>query len=85
MGDFSKAGISTMFNTGTVVGVSSNIYGSGFQEKYISSFSWGGKSEGYEKYRFDKAIDVINATMARREKQLNPNEMEILRYLSNNN
>jgi UDP-N-acetylglucosamine diphosphorylase / glucose-1-phosphate thymidylyltransferase / UDP-N-acetylgalactosamine diphosphorylase / glucosamine-1-phosphate N-acetyltransferase / galactosamine-1-phosphate N-acetyltransferase len=85
MGDFSKAGISTMFNTGTVVGVSSNIYGAGFQEKYISSFSWGGKSEGYEKYRFDKAIDVINATMARREKQLNTDEIEILSYLSNNN
>ena len=85
MGDFCKAGISTMFNTGTVVGVSSNVYGSGFQEKYISSFSWGGKGEGYEKYRFDKAIDVINATMARRKKQLNPDEIEILSYLSNNN
>ncbi len=85
MGDFSKAGISTMFNTGTVVGVSSNVYGSGFQEKYIPSFSWGGKIEGYETYRFDKAIDVINATMSRREKQLNPEEIEILSYLSNNN
>lgn len=85
MGDFSKAGISTMFNTGTVVGVSANVFGSGFQEKYISSFSWGGITEGYEKYRFEKAIEVINATMARREKQLNADEIEILNYLSNNN
>ena len=84
MGDFSKAGISTMFNTGTVVGVSSNIYGSDFQEKYIASFSWGGKTEGYQDYRFEKAIEVINATMARREKSLTPEEVEILSYISTN-
>ena len=42
MGDFTKAGISTMFNTGTVVGVSANVFGGGFQPKHIPSFSWGG-------------------------------------------
>jgi UDP-N-acetylglucosamine diphosphorylase / glucose-1-phosphate thymidylyltransferase / UDP-N-acetylgalactosamine diphosphorylase / glucosamine-1-phosphate N-acetyltransferase / galactosamine-1-phosphate N-acetyltransferase len=84
MGDFSKAGISTMFNTGTVVGVSSNVYGSDFQEKFIASFSWGGKTEGYQDYRFEKAIEVINATMTRREKSLTPEEVEILRYISTN-
>lgn len=85
MGDFSKAGISTMFNTGTSVGVSSNVFGSGFQEKNIKSFAWGGKSEGYENYRFEKAIDVINATMARRDKKLTEVEIEILNYISTNN
>ncbi|MCP9764612.1 putative sugar nucleotidyl transferase [Lacihabitans soyangensis] len=84
MGDYSKAGISTMFNTGTVVGVSSNIFGSDFQEKFIDSFSWGGKSEGYQAYRFEKAIEVINATMARREKSLSSDEIEILSYISQN-
>ena len=84
MGDYSKTGISTMFNTGTVVGVSSNIYGSDFQEKFINSFSWGGKTDGYQTYRFEKALEVINATMARREKSLNIEEIEILSYISKN-
>lgn len=82
MGDFSKAGISTMFNTGTVIGVSANVFGSGFQDKYIQSFTWGGKMEGYENYRFEKAIEVINATLARKELQLTPNEYQILEYIA---
>lgn len=82
MGDFSKAGISTMFNTGTVIGVSVNVFGSGFQDKYIQSFTWGGKMEGYENYRFDKAIEVINATLARKELQLTPDEYRILEFIA---
>jgi len=82
MGDFSKAGISTMFNTGTVIGVSANVFGSGFQDKYIQSFTWGGKMEGYENYRFEKAIEVINATLARKELQLTPNEYRILEFIA---
>jgi UDP-N-acetylglucosamine diphosphorylase / glucose-1-phosphate thymidylyltransferase / UDP-N-acetylgalactosamine diphosphorylase / glucosamine-1-phosphate N-acetyltransferase / galactosamine-1-phosphate N-acetyltransferase len=82
MGDYSKAGISTMFNTGTSVGVSSNVYGSGFQEKFIQSFAWGGASEGYQAYRFDKAIEVINATMARRGKQLTEIDLKILENIN---
>ena len=84
MGDYSKAGISTMFNTGTVVGVSCNVFGGDFQEKFINSFSWGGKIGGYENYKFDKAVEVINATMSRRDKQLDPVEIEILNYISTN-
>lgn len=84
LGDYTKAGISTMFNTGTVVGVSSNVYGAGFQEKFVPSFSWGGKTEGYENYRFDKAIEVINATMARRSLRLEETDIKILKYISEN-
>ncbi len=84
LGDYTKAGISTMFNTGTVVGVSSNVYGAGFQEKFVPSFSWGGKTEGYENYRFDKAIEVINATMARRSLWLEETDVKILKYISEN-
>lgn len=40
MGDHSKCGINTMFNTGTVVGVSANIFGSGFPRNFVPSFSW---------------------------------------------
>lgn len=85
MGDYTKAGISTMFNTGTVVGVCSNVFGSGFQDKYVPSFRWGGATQGYENYRVEKAIEVINATMARRAKQLTEEEVEILLEISKMN
>lgn len=84
MGDYTKAGISTMFNTGTVVGVSANVFGAGFQEKHVPSFTWGGKTEGYELYRFEKAIQVINATMSRRNQQLSDEELEILKHINEN-
>lgn len=84
MGDFTKAGISTMFNTGTVVGVSSNVFGAGFQAKFIPSFSWGGAAEGYESYRLEKAIQVINATMGRRDMQLSDIDLEILQTIFKN-
>lgn len=66
MGDYSKAGISTMFNTGTVVGVSVNVFGAGFQAKHIPSFSWGGNTEGFMEYRFPKAVAVAKDTVSRR-------------------
>ncbi len=66
MGDYTKAGISTMFNTGTVVGVNVNVFGAGFQPKHIPSFSWGGQGEGFTPYRYDKALQVIKETMRRR-------------------
>jgi UDP-N-acetylglucosamine diphosphorylase / glucose-1-phosphate thymidylyltransferase / UDP-N-acetylgalactosamine diphosphorylase / glucosamine-1-phosphate N-acetyltransferase / galactosamine-1-phosphate N-acetyltransferase len=81
MGDYTKTGISTMLNTGTVLGVSANVFGPGFQDKYVTSFSWGGLSEGYETYRFNKAVEVINATMARREKSLSVSDLGILEHI----
>lgn len=82
LGDYTKVGISTMFNTGTVVGVSSNIYGAGFQSKYVPSFSWGGAAEGYESYTFSKAIEVIKSTMARKDLELSEEEENILAHIS---
>lgn len=84
LGDYTKAGISTMFNTGTVAGVCSNIYGSGFQEKFIPGFTWGGKAEGYQPYRFDKAVEVIGATMSRRSQSLDGKDLNILKYIADN-
>jgi len=81
MGDYTKAGISTMFNTGTVVGVCSNVFGAGFQDKHIPSFMWGGADTEYVDYRFDKALDVIRATMARRDRQLTDKNIAILQHL----
>lgn len=66
MGDYTKAGISTMFNTGTVVGVSVNVFGAGFQPKHIPSFSWGGNAEGFSEYRMGKALTVARETTSRR-------------------
>lgn len=82
MGDHSKCGINTMFNTGTVVGVSCNIFGAGFPEKYLPSFTWGGIQE-QTVYRLDKAIDTANRMMARRERQLSDGEVVIFEYLFN--
>jgi UDP-N-acetylglucosamine diphosphorylase/glucosamine-1-phosphate N-acetyltransferase len=65
MGDHSKCGINTMFNTGTVVGVNCNIYGAGFQRNFIPSFSWGGAS-GFQLYDLDKAMKVAENVMIRR-------------------
>lgn len=65
MGDFSKAGINTMFNTGTVCGVSVNVFGAGFPPKHLPSFSWGG-AEDLTVYRLEKALAVARETVGRR-------------------
>lgn len=80
MGDHSKCGINTMFNTGTVVGVSSNIYGAGFPDKWIPSFSWGGADE-LVRFRFEKAVEYANNMMSRRNKKLTDEEVQILRHI----
>ncbi len=69
MGDHSKSGINTMFNTGSVVGFSSNIYGGDFPPKFIPSFAWGG-SEGFVTYKFDKAVETARRVMGRRKVKL---------------
>jgi UDP-N-acetylglucosamine diphosphorylase/glucosamine-1-phosphate N-acetyltransferase len=69
MGDHSKCGINTMFNTGTIAGVNANIYGGGFPDKHIPSFSWGGP-DGWEVYDPDKAFATIAKVMQRRSQSL---------------
>jgi UDP-N-acetylglucosamine diphosphorylase/glucosamine-1-phosphate N-acetyltransferase len=66
VGDHSKTAINSTFNTGTVVGVSSNIFGTGFPPKYVPSFSWGAAGETFTTYNADKAIDVARKVMKRR-------------------
>ena len=78
MGDHSKCGINSMFNTGTLVGVSCNLYGGGFQQRYIPSFSWGSPQGGLEPYRIDKAIQVAERVMARRNIELTESERAVL-------
>uniref|UniRef100_UPI003D32A204 GlmU family protein n=1 Tax=Polaribacter marinivivus TaxID=1524260 RepID=UPI003D32A204 len=77
MGDHSKCGINTMFNTGTVVGVSANIFGSGFPRNFIPSFSWGGAS-GFTEYKTNKVFEVANEVMKRRKISFDNIEKRIL-------
>ncbi len=76
MGDHSKTSINSMLNTGTVVGVSANLFGAGFPRQFVSSFSWGGFS-GYKKYNLKKAIQVAERVYARRGKEFDEIEKEI--------
>ncbi|MBI9033939.1 MAG: GlmU family protein [Bacteroidales bacterium] len=82
MGDHSKCGINTMFNTGTVVGVSSNIYGAGFQRNFIPSFSWGSPA-GMKSYRIDKAIQTAKVVYERRKMDFDQCEQDILTAVYN--
>ncbi len=77
MGDHSKCGINTMFNTGTVVGVSANIFGGGFPRNYIPSFAWGGAA-GFTTYQLEKAIDTVGRVLARRKMTLESSDRKIL-------
>lgn len=77
MGDHSKCGINTMFNTGTVVGVAANIFDCGFPVNHIPSFSWGGK-EGFTTYRLDKAFETLHTVMQRRQLAFDGQEQEII-------
>ncbi|MEM9686032.1 MAG: glucose-1-phosphate thymidylyltransferase, partial [Bacteroidota bacterium] len=80
MGDHSKCGINTMFNTGTVVGVSANIYGSGFPRNFIPDFSWGGPG-GFTTYTVKKALETAELAMSRRNVAFTPADATILEHI----
>jgi UDP-N-acetylglucosamine diphosphorylase/glucosamine-1-phosphate N-acetyltransferase len=80
MGDHSKCGINTMFNTGTVVGVSANIFGSGFPRNFVPSFSWGGAS-GFTTYITKKAFETARLVMGRRNIDFDEKEAAILEHV----
>ena len=80
MGDHSKCGINTMFNTGTVVGVSTNIFGSGFPRNFVPSFSWGGAS-GFTTYLTSKAFQTAKIVMSRRHVDFTEQDAKILEHV----
>ena len=82
MGDHSKCAINTMFNTGTVVGVCANIFGSGFPRNFIPSFSWGG-SQGFTTYLTSKAFEVAKIVMSRRNIEFTEQDEYILTTIFN--
>ena len=81
MGDHSKCGINTTFNTGTNVGINCNLYGSAMHEKHIPSFTWGSASDGYTTYKLEKALSVNKIVMSRRKKSLKKNDEELLQNI----
>ena len=80
MGDHSKCGINTMFNTGTVVGVSANIFGSGFPRNFIPSFSWGGAA-GFTEYKTNKVFEVAEVVMKRKDLVFEEKDKKILEHV----
>jgi UDP-N-acetylglucosamine diphosphorylase/glucosamine-1-phosphate N-acetyltransferase len=80
MGDHSKCGINTMFNTGTVVGVNANIFGSGFPRNFVPSFSWGGAA-GFTTYKVKDAFEVAERVFERRNMTFDETEREILSHV----
>jgi UDP-N-acetylglucosamine diphosphorylase/glucosamine-1-phosphate N-acetyltransferase len=79
MGDHAKCGIGTMFNTGTVAGVGANIFGGGYQNKFIPDFSWGNNGSCYEP---DKFIQTVESVFRRRNRRLDAAQEKMLRFLA---
>jgi len=82
IGDHSKSAINTMFNTGTVIGVSSNIFDAGFPEKYIPSFSWGG-ADGLTTYHLNKSIETAKIVYGRRDKKFTKMDEQLFETVFN--
>lgn len=80
MGDHSKCGINTMFNTGTVVGVNANIFGGGFPDKFIPSFGWGG-ADGFDTYDLLKSYGVAKTVCARRKVEFTEVDERIMKHI----
>ena len=77
MADHAKCGINTMFNTGTVVGVSANIFGSGFPRNFVPDFAWGG-NHGFEVYSLEKMFETAEKVFERRNQSFTDIEKRIL-------
>ena len=80
MGDHSKTAINTMINTGSVIGVSVNLYSAGFPRNFIPSFSWGG-ANGFTTYKTVRAFDTARVAMSRRNSEFNETEAQILEHV----
>lgn len=82
MADHVKCGINTMFNTGTVVGVSANVFGAGFPRNFIPDFAWGG-AHGFEVYGLNKMLETMKKVYSRRNKELDEIEINLITEVFN--
>lgn len=83
MGDHSKCSINSSFNTGTTIGVCCNLFGPGLHRNYIPSFSWGGNN-GFKAYQFEKAIEVAEIVMRRRNVKISKKYIKMFRNIHDN-
>jgi hypothetical protein len=83
MADHAKCAINTMFNTGTVAGVSANIFGAGFPRNFIPDFAWGGP-QGFEVYSLNKMFNTAEEVYKRRNRLFDQVEKDILTEIFNN-
>jgi len=83
MGDHSKSGINVMFNTGTVVGVSANVFGAGYQRNFFPSFHWGGGTTPIQDFKLDAAIDIAKRVYERRNKEFTDLDVQIFYSVHN--
>ncbi len=81
MGDYSKCGIQAMFNAGTVIGVSTNLFGAGYFDKFIPSFAWGKPGESMQIYLLDKALAAAERMTRRRQVPLTAQDKKILAHV----
>lgn len=79
MGDYSRSSINTSFNTGTVVGISCNVFGQGLTQKFIADFTWGAKD--LSRYAFDKALQHITNWMKFKNIELDTNKLKVLKHI----
>ncbi|MFA4868320.1 MAG: putative sugar nucleotidyl transferase [Pedobacter sp.] len=80
MADHAKCGINTMFNTGTVAGVSANVFGPGFPRNFIPDFAWGG-SQGFDVYKLEKMFETAEKVYERRNIPFDSTEKAILQAI----
>ena len=80
MGDYSRCSIHTTFNTATLVGICTNLFGTGFPRTFLPSFSFGG-AQGLKTYTFEKAFEANKEMMKRRGIKLSQHDREILEYV----
>lgn len=81
LGDHSKSGINSMFNTGSVVDPCCNLFDSGFPPTFVPAFTWGNVHSGFETYRFEKFLEAEERVYARREKAITEEYKTLLRHL----
>src|SRR6185503_6785916 len=82
MGDYSRTAVNTAINTGTVIGVCCNVFGSGLTPEHIPSFSGG--SDGFERYRLEKVFDDVESWKKLKQDSLSDNERSVLKYIFDN-
>jgi UDP-N-acetylglucosamine diphosphorylase/glucosamine-1-phosphate N-acetyltransferase len=80
MADHAKCAINTMFNTGTVAGVSANIFSAGFPRNFIPDFAWGG-AHGFDVYTLEKMLQTAEKVFERRNMKLDDKEAAILSHV----